>query len=315
MIINTGSRTDTVHYYSDWLLKRFEEGWLYARNPLFPNKVTRYELDPKLVDCVEFCSKNYAPILPRLHQITDRFNTHFQYTITAYGRDIEPGVPDIDTSVDTLLELEQIVGTKRICWRYDPVLLTEHYLIERHLETFDYLCGRLAGHVDRCIFSFVEMYKKLQFNFPEIIVLTDADKEVLAAGLGRIAGAHGIPIQTCGTDEDWSRYGIQPSGCMTLEMLGAANGIEFRSLKHRGRRAGCHCIENRDIGAYDTCPAGCKYCYANKSPKKAAENYKRHNPDSPLLLGNLRDTDEVQQGAQRSLLKRTSQLPLDLEGL
>ncbi|QIM68699.1 DUF1848 family protein [Basfia succiniciproducens] len=93
MIINTGGRTDTVHYYSKWLLKRFEEGYVLSRNPLFPNKVTRYELTPETVDCVVFCSKNYRPILPDLHKITDRFNTYFHYTITAYGKDIEPGVP------------------------------------------------------------------------------------------------------------------------------------------------------------------------------------------------------------------------------
>lgn len=73
MIINTGARTDTVQYYTPWLLKRFEEGYVLSRNPLFPNKVTRYELTPKTVDCVEFCSKNYKPILKELHKITDRF--------------------------------------------------------------------------------------------------------------------------------------------------------------------------------------------------------------------------------------------------
>ena len=40
MIINTGSRTDTVQYYSDWLLKRFQEGFVYSRNPMFQNKVS-----------------------------------------------------------------------------------------------------------------------------------------------------------------------------------------------------------------------------------------------------------------------------------
>ena len=90
MIINTGGRTDTVHYYSKWLLKRFEEGYVLSRNPLFPNKVSRYELTPDKVDCVVFCSKNYRPILKNLHQITSRFNTYFHYTITAYEKDVEP---------------------------------------------------------------------------------------------------------------------------------------------------------------------------------------------------------------------------------
>ena len=85
MINNTGGRTDTVQYYTDWLLRRFAEGYVLVRNPRFPEKVTRYELDPAVVDCVVFCSKNYAPILPRLHEITDRFSTYFFYTITAYG--------------------------------------------------------------------------------------------------------------------------------------------------------------------------------------------------------------------------------------
>lgn len=100
MIINTGGRTDTVQYYTEWLLKRFHEGYVLSRNPLFPNKVTRYELTPDKVDCVVFCSKNYKPILPNLREITDKFNTYFHYTITAYGKDIEPGVPEIDESME-----------------------------------------------------------------------------------------------------------------------------------------------------------------------------------------------------------------------
>ena len=90
MIINTGMRTDIVQYYTDWLLKRFEAGFVFSRNPIYNYNVTRYELNPNLVDCVVFCSKNYSPIIKDLHRITDRFNTHFQYTITAYGKDIEP---------------------------------------------------------------------------------------------------------------------------------------------------------------------------------------------------------------------------------
>lgn len=110
MIINTGGRTDSVQYYAKWLLKRFEEGYVLSRNPLFPNKVSRYELDPRTVDCVVFCSKNYEPILKDIRSITDKFNTYFHYTITAYGKDIEPGVPSIDKSIQTLQKLSEIVG-------------------------------------------------------------------------------------------------------------------------------------------------------------------------------------------------------------
>jgi hypothetical protein len=303
MIINTGARTDTAQWYAPWLQRRFQEGFALVRNPLFPHKVTRYELDPAVVDCVVFCSKNYAPLLPALPGICARFRTHFHYTITAYGRDIEPLVPSIDDSVQTLMDLERLVGAQRICWRYDPVLLTERYTVARHLDTFDYLCGRLAGHVDRCIFSFVEMYQKLERNFPELRPISQEDRDALARGLGSIAAQHGIPIQTCGNNGDWSRYGIGASACMTLQMLGDANGVTFRKLKHKGQRKGCGCFQARDIGAYDSCPNGCRYCYANRDPERALQNWREaHDPESPLLLGHLEPGDEVTQGDQRSLL-------------
>lgn len=303
MIINTGGRTDTVQYYTNWLLNRFHEGYVLTRNPLFPNKVNRYELTPDKVDCVVFCSKNYKPILPRLHEITSRFHTYFHYTITAYGKDVEPGVPSVNDSMQTLIELSNQVGRERVSWRYDPVLLTEKYTVSTHLQTFEYIASTLAPYIDRCIFSFVEMYKKLETNMPELIAITQQDKEAIAERFGAIAEKYRIAIQTCGTNGDYTRYGIQKSGCMTLDILGQANAIEFKNLKHKGSRHGCHCIESRDIGAYDTCMNGCKYCYANKNPRKAFENFKYHNPRSPLLLGELKQTDIVTQGIQKSFLK------------
>ena len=306
MIINTGARTDTVQYYTDWLLRRFEQGYVLSRNPMFPNKVLRYELLPSMVDCVVFCSKNYEPILPRLHEITGRFNTYFYYTITAYGTDIEPGVPSIERSMETLAALSRLVGKQRVAWRYDPVLLTKAYTIARHAETFEWMAGRLAPYIDRCIFSFVEIYKKLQYNMPELIPLAMEDMDALAQLLGGAAARHGIHIQTCGTNGDYSRYGIHQSGCMTLDILGRANGISFRKRAHKGMRQGCHCIESRDIGAYDSCLNGCKYCYANTNPQKARENFRLHDPYSPLLLGTLTPDDTIICGMQKSFLYKAT---------
>ena len=302
MILNTGGRTDIVQYYSEWLLNRFNEGVVYSRNPFYPNKVTRYFLTPDKIDCVVFCSKNYEPILERLSEITEKFNTYFFYTITAYGKDVEPNVPAIDKSIETLFKLEKIVGKNRIAWRYDPVLLTENYTINYHLNTFEDMAQKLSGHIDRCIFSFVEMYKKLSLNMPEIITLNDEQKLLLAKGLASIAQKYKIKLQTCATNIDYTNFGIQTSGCMTLDILGKANGVKFKDLKHRGMRKNCNCIETKDIGAYDTCPNGCKYCYANSTPKRALENYKLHDKNSLILLGKINDSDIIQQGNQKSFL-------------
>ena len=310
MIINTGSRTDTVQYYSEWLLKRFKEGFVYSRNPLFFNKVTKYELNPEVVDCVIFCSKNYEPILGRLHEITDRFNTYFYYTITAYGKDIEPNVPSIEDSIETLIKLSEIVGAKRIAWRYDPILLTEKYTKNRHYETFDYMSEKLSPYIDRCIFSFVEMYKKLKTNMPEIILLTPEDKDEIAKNIGLIAQKNKILLQTCATLENYEKYNIIQSGCITAEILGTANGVTFSNIKHSGNRKGCRCMESRNIGDYDTCPNGCKYCYANQNPQIARKNYEKHNADSPLILGGLNPTDEISQSSQKSFLIKHEQQKL-----
>ena len=150
------------------------------------------------------------------------------------------------------------------------------------------------------------MYKKLEVNMPELKPLSTEEKQAIAKGMGDTAAKYGIWLQTCGTNGDYSQYGIHSSGCATLDILGKANGCSFRAIKHRGLRDGCHCIESRDIGAYDTCLNGCKYCYANKSSQKARENFILHDPDSPLLLGRPGENDVIADGNQRSYLSSSA---------
>ena len=304
MILNTGGRTDTVQYYSEWLLNRFREGYVLSRNPLFPNVINRIELSPDTIDVVVFCSKDYAPILDRLHEISDRFKCYYHYTITAYDTDIEPNVPSIEQSVETLKQLSAQVGKEKVAWRYDPVLLTEKYTIEKHFETFDYMARELSPYVDRCIFSFVEMYKKLAVNMPELQPISNDNKLLLVKGLGAIAKQYGLYLQTCAAKEDYLQFGVHHSGCMTTEIFSRALGLNFKHQAHKGNRIGCACMESRGLGDYNSCPNGCRYCYANKDHAKAAENYRRHDPKSPLLLGDVLPTDTIKPAVQKSLIDK-----------
>lgn len=304
MILNTGGRTDTVQYYSEWLLNRFREGYVLSRNPLFPNVINRIELSPDTIDVVVFCSKDYAPILDRLHEISDRFKCYYHYTITAYDTDIEPNVPSIEQSVETLKQLSAQVGKEKVAWRYDPVLLTEKYTIEKHFETFDYMARELSPYVDRCIFSFVEMYKKLAVNMPELQPISDDNKLLLVKGLGAIAKQYGLYLQTCAAKDDYLQFGVHHSGCMTTEIFSRALGLNFKHQAHKGNRIGCACMESRGLGDYNSCPNGCRYCYANKDHAKAAENYRRHDPKSPLLLGDVLPTDTIKPAVQKSLIDK-----------
>ena len=127
--------------------------------------------------------------------------------------------------------------------------------------------------------------------------------DILAQGLGKIAAKYGMTIQTCGTNGDFTRYGIQQSGCMTLDILGNANGITFRNLKHKGMRQGCHCIETRDIGAYDTCMNGCKYCYANKkSPKRRLRIINIRQSRIAVIVGRVKKKPTPYNRAHRNRL-------------
>ena len=293
MIINVGGRTDIVNYYTPWLLNRLEEGYAYSRNPFARENVYKLSLKSEDVDCLLFCSKNYQPILKHIGDIDEKYNILCNYTITAYGKDIEPKVPSINQSIKTLKRLSDIVGVNKILWRYDPILLTEKYTVEKHLETFEYLAEKISPLVYRCIFSFVDMYKKVEENMPEIIPFTDEDKVKLLKGIGEISKKYNLYTQTCATNESYERYGIHAAGCTTREILEQAHNVVYKNVKGTGIRENCQCIPSRDIGAYNSCLSECKYCYANRKPDIPKKVIKMHDEKSPLLLGQLKENDRL----------------------
>ena len=46
----------------------------------------------------------------------------------------------------------------------------------------------------------------------------------------------------------------------------------------------------------------CKYCYANYDSRIVINNYRNHDPDSPLLLGRLNPEDTVKDAKQESFI-------------
>ncbi len=302
MILNVGLRTDIVHHYHDWLFNRFEEGFVYARNPLFPYRINSYLLKPDKIDAVVFCSKNYAHALDRLPAITEHYRTFFFYTITAYDTDLEPAIPLKEESIRTLKTLSGLVGRNKLVWRYDPVLLTKKYTVEYHLGMFESLAAQISPYVSRCAFSFVEMFIKINQRIRDIIPLTKEDKLRLAEGMGKIAEKYDLPLQICCSEAGYEDFGIKKEGCLTLDGLGKANNCHFKTLPHKGNKAGCLCYESRDIGYYDSCPSECKYCNANRGIENVSVNFALHDPSSPLLIGKVRKGDMILQGVQNSII-------------
>lgn len=294
MIINVGGRTDIVNYYTPWLLNRLKEGYAYSRNPFARENVYKLSLKPEDVDCLLFCSKNYQPILKHIADIDKKYRILCHYTITGYGKDVEPKVPTIDQSIKTLEKLSNTIGRTKILWRYDPIILTEKYTVEKHLESFEYIAEKVSPLVYRCIFSFVDMYKKVEENMPEIIPFTQEDKEMLLRGIGEISKKYDLYTQTCATKQNYEKYNIHAAGCTTREILEQAHNVVYKSnVKATGIRKNCQCIPSRDIGAYNSCLNECKYCYANRKPDIPKNVIKLHDEKSPLLLGHLEDEDNL----------------------
>lgn len=283
-----------------------------VRNPFYAKVVNRYPISPDTVDTIIFCSKNYRPILPYMHEIMERYPVYCNYTITAYGTDLEPNVPSIKDSIETLEQLSAIVGRQRLTWRYDPVLIYGPYNRDLHMRYFTRMCQRIAPYAHRCVFSFVLMYKKLAVNFPDLKPVSPEDQEALLAHFGSAAKEYGIEIQTCGDQRNLTSYGIRRSGCSTAELLNRANNIRLVNVPLHNQRpgTGCKCIDQRAIGAYDTCPNGCRYCYATSSMDAVKHNIPLHDPDSSILIGHVKEDDELVISKPKSYRASSEQISL-----
>lgn len=308
MILTAGERTDIVQYYFPWFLNRIHEGYVDVRNPFYPSVINRYPINHESVDVIVLCSKNYQPALSSLDQIMD-YPLYCFYTITAYGKDIEPNVPSVEDSINTFISLSKLVGKERCAWRYDPILIYGPYTVETHLKTFAYMAEKLSPYADRCIFSFVYMYRKLSFTFPDLKPVSISDQRIILQGMHRIAEKNHLILQTCGDSRDLSEYGVHKSGCLTKEILEQSNHIALDHIPLHNQRpgTGCMCIDQRAVGAYNTCMNGCRYCYANNSKKIILDNYKNHDPSSSILIGHISSNDKILESKPKSYRRKIIQ--------
>lgn len=302
MIFNVSVRTDIPNYYWDWFLNRLRAGEVMVRNPHYPEKVSVYSLLSEDVDCFCFLSKNYYNVLTSqqlsLEALIKLYPCQFSYTITPYGKDIEPNVPDMTQSVAMLQELSRRVGKEKIIWRYDPILFTNSYDLNYHKQAFEYLAYYMAPYINYCAFNFINLYDKVHARFPEAYPGDRITQETLLLHMGAVGQKYNMRIQSC-IGQDYRRYGIVQNKCMTLRTLEQVLGVPMKDVKHKDDCLMCGRIETRDLGRYDTCLNLCRYCYANGSKARVVQNTYRYDPCSPMLLDELRPGDIVSRANQK----------------
>ncbi len=299
MIINTGCRTDIPAFYAKWLMNRIREGYVLVRNPYNPNQVTKYNLSPEVVDCLAFCTKNPEPMLSYLDEL-DKYKQYWFVTITPYGKDIEPNVPEKQKVIESFKKLSNHIGVDSIGWRYDPIFIGNGFDVNKHVECFEKMAKELKGYTHNCTISFLDLYEKVKRNAPDIKPPTKEEQMEIAKAFARIGKENDMVIHACCEKTYLSQYGLQCNGCMSQEIIEKAINNTLQPPKRKNLRQECNCLMGNDIGAYNTCGHLCKYCYANANKQSVIENMKKHDDNSPFLIGRSEPGDKITEAKQKN---------------
>ena len=288
LIVSASRATDIPAFYADWFFHRLDKGYVRWRNPFsgldcyvsFDN--TRF---------IVFWSKNPEPLLPYLSVLKERgIGCYIQYTLNDYESEgLESNIPPLTQRLETFRRLVDAFGTGTVVWRFDPLILTDKIDIDILLDKIAHIANALADYTEKLVFSFadIESYKKISRNLRlGGINYREWNEEFMHEFTSRLSTLNrdnwNFRIATCAESIDLSEYGIEHNRCIDPELISriapddtVLQNFLYNAKTDSGQRKACGCILSKDIGAYNTCPHGCLYCYANTSSASAFENYKR----------------------------------------
>ena len=311
MIVSASYKTDIPAFYADWFMARLGQGFCRMVNP-WGGQVYEVPLTAATVEGFVLWTRNIDPLAPRLPAVARVAPFAVQYTVTGYPRALEASTVPAPRAIASIQRLCQDFGPRAAVWRYDPILFTSLTPAGWHRENFAALAASLRGAVDEVVISFAHVYRKTRRNLdaaagragfawhdPET-----AEKGALAAALSEIAGNAGMALRVC------AQADVLPPGAALARCIDAArlSDIAGRPIAAavKGNRPDCLCHEARDIGAYDTCPHGCSYCYAVSAPATAKRRHAAHDPDGPFLFPPAR-RDEADQASSASRMPENIQ--------
>ena len=290
MILFASGRTYIPAFYSNWFINRVEAGFVDVRNPFNQKLVSRIYFSD--VDLIMFCSKNPLPMINKLDIL--KVPVLFHVTITPYGKDVEPNIPDKRLIIEGVKKLSLVLGIDNVVVRYDPIFLSDKYNVDYHIKAFDKLCKNLNGYVNKIIVSFMDEYKNVRSNknILKYRAFTREDYKKIGEAFSKSAMDNGMSVQTCFEDEDLTEYGFVKGECLSHELAYILTGKKFKSSNVRKEKK-CECVQMVDIGDYNSCMHMCKYCYANYDEKAVSNNFERHDDNSSLLIGSIQRDDVI----------------------
>lgn len=294
MIISASYRTDIPAFYGPWFESRLSAGFARVNNP-YGAPATTVSLAPEAVDGYVFWTRHARPFVATLDRLAEaRIPFFIQYTITGYPRCLDAATINAASAVADVRALTERFGLRTVVWRYDPILFTSRTPPAWHVGNFVHLSSALAPVVDEVIVSVAQIYRKSARNLR--IAADDhgfdwqdpqpAEKRLLLRSLAEIAADRKLRFSVCG-QADLAGNDIAEARCIDADRLAA---VAERPITGLGKphRKGCRCHASRDIGAYDTCPHGCVYCYAVISQTRAKQAFTAHDPSAENLARSSR---------------------------
>ena len=301
MIVSSSRRTDIPAYYAPWFMGRIAAGYCLVANPFDARRITRVSLKGEDVDFLVFWTRDPRPLIPHLSELEERgIRFYFQMTISGYPPEIEPGAPPFNETIGAMRELISALGSRRVIWRYDPILVARPdgahgpgapaLDADWHRRNFEFIASGLESGPERIVFSVLDEYsgtaRALErsgyydtvFGSPrkgkprlENLSLPEPYPSLLA-DLAAIARSKGMMPTSCAEPFDLSPLGIQPGACvdrgLAVSIWGKEADPEGDRRKNSGQRGDCLCAPSVDIGSYGSCPRGCAYCYASRGRGK-----------------------------------------------
>lgn len=283
MIVSASRATDIPAFYCQWFFDRLREGYVRWHNP-YSGKDSYVSFDKTRF--IVFWSKNPTPIIQYLPLLKERnIGCYFQFTLNDYDAEgLEPNVLPLKQRIETFKEIVDVLGFGSVVWRFDPLILTDRISTDDLLRKFENIASQLNGYADKLVFSFADIstYKKVGRNLAVAgINYREWDESEMIDFSRQLSGLNlGLELASCAEKIDLSQFGINHNRCIDPDLICRLVPNLKSEINHlktdNGQRTLCGCISSKDIGAYNTCPHGCVYCYANTSPFSASQNYLRH---------------------------------------